>query len=74
MTHAAEATDTLLTAGVWVVGAAALALSVSMMASAFGEAKEVVDRRADAERQQAKKAEDAEAARKQKIKDMFERL
>jgi hypothetical protein len=45
-----------------------------MMASAFGEAKEVVDRRADAERQQAKKAEDAEAARKQKIKDMFERL
>jgi hypothetical protein len=57
-----------------VAGAATLAFSVSMMASAFGEAKEVVDRRADAERKEAQKAVDAEAARKQKIKDMFERL
>jgi hypothetical protein len=44
------------------------------MTRAFSEAKTAIERREDGEKRKQQEDEAAEAARKQRIKDMFERL
>lgn len=56
-----------------VVGTATAA-SLFYMARAFSEAKTAIDRREEGARAKQQEDDAAEAARKQKIKDMFERL
>lgn len=56
-----------------VVGAATVACFV-FMGQAFTEAKTAIERRDEGERRKQQEDEAVEAARKQKIKDMFERL
>lgn len=63
-----------VTVAAWVVVAAATAASLFYMSRAFSEAKTAIERREEGERRKQQEDEAAEAARKQKIKDMFERL
>lgn len=58
----------------WVVVGAATAASLFYMTRAFGEAKTAIERREEGERSKQQEDDAVEAARKQKIKDMFERL
>lgn len=58
----------------WVVVGTATAASLFYMAQAFREAKTAIDRREEGAQAKQQEDDDAEAARKQKIKDMFERL
>ena len=46
----------------------------STLGSAFKQAKSVIDRRQEGEQAKRRDDEEAEAARKRKIKEMFERL
>jgi hypothetical protein len=62
------------TVAVWVAVAAVGVTSLWAMTSAFGDAKRVIDRRDDAEREAAEEEAAAAAKKKQRIKDMFERL
>lgn len=58
----------------WLVVGAAFAASLYYMTQAFGEAKAAIQRREEGEKLKKQQDDEQEAARKQKIKDMFERL
>lgn len=71
----ADATDTgAFSVVAWLVVGAATAASLFYMAQAFSEAKGAIERREEGEKSKQREDEAKEAARKQKIKDMFERL
>jgi hypothetical protein len=58
----------------WVVVGAATVACFVFMGQAFTEAETAIKRRDEGERRKQQEDEAVEAARKQKIKDMFERL
>jgi hypothetical protein len=58
----------------WVVVGAATVACFVFMGQAFTEAKTAIERRDEGERRKQQEDEAVEAARKQKVKDMFERL
>lgn len=65
-----ESPDGLLSAAAWFVVIAATFASLGFMMRAFFEAKSAIDRRTEG----ARLKEQEEEARKQKVKDMFDRL
>ena len=58
----------------WVVVATAALRATVAMVRAFGEAEATINRRQERERNKEEREAADEAARKQRIKDMFERL
>lgn len=62
--------DGVLSVAAWVVVGTATAASAIYMSRAFSEAKAAIERREEGERLKQQEEE----AKKQKIKDMFERL
>lgn len=68
--QSADSSDGVLSVAAWVVVGTATAASAIYMSRAFSEAKAAIERREKGERLKQQEEE----AKKQKIKDMFERL
>lgn len=66
--------STFITATAWAVVASATGASLWYMSRAFLEAKTAIERRQEGEQLKQQEDTDKEAARKQKIKQMFDRI